>query len=100
VAQFGVVFLLFALGLEFSMTKVRFCSLAFFIFSLVVKLLFKLYFCVIVAPSCSSSCCSGGPASNFPIYVPVWYYSLGMPASSDRTFMEVFPFLLVKTTCI
>lgn len=44
VAQFGVVFLLFALGLEFSMTKVRlFCLLSSYLCVFIVIYVLLLY---------------------------------------------------------
>ncbi|KAH7523807.1 hypothetical protein FEM48_Zijuj06G0051200 [Ziziphus jujuba var. spinosa] len=79
VAQFGVIFLLFALGLEFSTTKVG---------------LFKLHPSMILASSCSSSCCSRRLAPNFPVYVPQWYYSIGMYTLLLLNFHHIVAILL------
>lgn len=56
------------------------CFLSFYAVYVVtiIKFLLPLYF---VAPSCSSSCCSWRPTSNFSIYVLVWSYCPGIAFS-------------------
>jgi hypothetical protein len=86
VAQFGVIFILFALGLEFSMTKVGlFFVLSPFLFFVMfmldltlITLITLLSIYMLAASSCSICCCSWWLTSDFSIYVHVWFYCIGM----------------------
>lgn len=85
VAQFGVIFLLFALGLEFSSTKVGLCAylllvtcnFIYFLVDLILNFL-QIYFFMFTDSNCSSSGYSWWSAPNFLTYVLVWDNSLGM----------------------
>lgn len=100
VAQFGVVFLLFALGLEFSLTKVLYIILcdAFSIqllelnwenISVFQHISFLTWGSVLTyyhaAKSCRSCCCSRRAASNCYPYVSVWRNCNGMALELNFT---------------
>lgn len=80
VAQFGVIFLLFALGLEFSTAKVGFCFLKWRHFVVIsYKLKEEVQFNFVIAASHRSSCCSvRGVSPDNSFHVFVWNNSLGM----------------------
>lgn len=99
VAQFGVVFLLFALGLEFSMAKVGIRWL-----STITQIkpscgLYDLSWIICcscvnaVAESCRASCCPWRTSSNRLAYVSVWCHCLGM--SKTITYVPVHIFLTI-----
>jgi hypothetical protein len=77
VAQFGVIFLLFALGLEFSTAKV-FYLYHFFPHSVGNTICdLKLIYCcfyIASASSCSCCCCSRRIAPNYVVHVSLWYF--------------------------
>lgn len=82
VAQFGVVFLLFALGLEFSMTKVSICCLLtvnvvdFYNLSWIIYCLFLCFDAA--AENCWPSCCPWRTFPNRITHVFVWCNCIGM----------------------
>lgn len=94
VAQFGVVFLLFALGLEFSLAKVLYIILCGAFFKQLLELFLEKVFSVFqyisfliwdslltyyhAAKSCWSCCCSWRVASNCYPYVSVRHNCNGM----------------------
>lgn len=102
VAQFGVIFLLFALGLEFSTTKVGIYFSSppvFFLFTSKfvdwLELSIELLHCTIAASCRSGSCCFRRSAPDFLIYVLVWNHCLGMHC----IFMKIFRHMLSNEPC-
>ena len=106
VAQFGVVFLLFALGLEFSLAKVcnSWLTKTFYYFTHLWRQIDKLFFLhfhfliwicfeifIHLVKSCGACCCSWRAASNCNIHVPLWNscHGMGLTVANDMVFSTI-----------
>ena len=96
----SVIFLLFALGLEFSTTKVGLYTNLFIPFSLNLYIfssaIYNVYLSfMLAASSCSSSGYSWRPTPNFLIYVLVWNNSFSMPFTSTNSLQKFNSYTLL-----
>lgn len=99
-AQFGVVFLLFALGLEFSLTKVNHSVKVYYNYWQHVPSFLIQYFIIDAVKSSRACRCSWRATTNCDIYDLVWHNGYSMLLSLWFGFLLklLFVMFLVKLT--